>query len=201
LNSHVDTFHPRISVQPHSLTRSTLDAYLEALAQTGLKRSGVYHTFLEADNWERSLTRFEQAGVDCAYLAIGALFKLDKPESWDERRGFLQKAIDLAGHYDRRIYGISGPGPAVGLTWEEANDAFVSAVAPTAAYAQGHGVRLMIEPTLSMFSDIGFIHSQSDALEVADDAGLDVCVEVNVCWNERGLAETIKRSGEHIGLV
>jgi hypothetical protein len=116
LNSHVDTFHPRISVQPHWLTRSRLDAYLEALAQTGLTRSGVYHTFLGTDDCERSLERFERAGVDCAYLAVGALFKLDKPESWDGRRRFLQKAIDLAGHYDQRIYGIGGPGPGVGLT-------------------------------------------------------------------------------------
>jgi sugar phosphate isomerase/epimerase len=194
-------YHPRLCVHPVSMMRPSLGEYLAALAATGARRTGVFYPVLEAEGWKESLDRIDAAGVDSAYLAYRMMFELDKPQTWDDARDALRRAIDLAGRYDRRIYGLTGPGPAVGLAWEDAFDAFVRAVAPVADYARTQDVRLMIEPTLPQFSDIHFIHSQREALELAESAGLDVCFEVNVAWNERGLEDTIARSGSRLGLV
>ena len=181
--------------------RPTLGEYLDALAETGMTRSGIGRAYLDDEGWEESLARVEAAGVELTYLGFRVLFELDKPETWDDQRALLRKAIDAADRYDNRIYGVTGAGPAVGLTWGEACEAFVRAVAPAAEYARAQGVRLMIEPTLPLFSDIHFVHSLRETVDVAEAANLDVCFEVNACWNERGLDETIARAGTSIGLA
>ena len=49
--------------------------------------------------------------------------------------------------------------------------------------------------------DVGFVHSLRDVVDLARRLGTGVCMEVNACWAERGLADTIARSIDVIRLV
>jgi sugar phosphate isomerase/epimerase len=49
--------------------------------------------------------------------------------------------------------------------------------------------------------DVGFVHTLRDVVDLARRLGTGVCMEVNACWAERGLAETIAAGVDVIALV
>jgi sugar phosphate isomerase/epimerase len=49
--------------------------------------------------------------------------------------------------------------------------------------------------------DVGFVHSLRDVLDLATRLGTGVCMEVNACWAERALAETVRAGIDRIRLV
>jgi sugar phosphate isomerase/epimerase len=92
-------------------------------------------------------------------------------------------------------------GPAGPATWEEAADTFADTMAPAVDEALGADVRLVLEHTNSLRADVGFVHTLRDAVDLARRIGLGVCVEVNACWAERGLAATLREGADVIALV
>jgi sugar phosphate isomerase/epimerase len=92
-------------------------------------------------------------------------------------------------------------GPAGGLTWEDAADAFAAAIAPLTGQAEAAGVALALEHTNSLRADVGFVHTLRDAVDLARRVDLGVCLEVNACWGERSLADTIAEGVDRIRLV
>src|SRR5204862_8250756 len=57
------------------------------------------------------------------------------------------------------------------------------------------------EHTSSLGVDIGFVHTLRDMVDVARRLGAGVLMEVNACWAERGLDDTIASSVDDIRLV
>ena len=49
--------------------------------------------------------------------------------------------------------------------------------------------------------DVGFLHTLRDAIDFARRLGVGVCMEINACWAERGLADTIADGVDTIGIV
>ena len=49
--------------------------------------------------------------------------------------------------------------------------------------------------------DVGFVHTLRDAIDLARRLDTGVCMELNACWAERGLAETIRAGVDRIRLV
>ena len=92
-------------------------------------------------------------------------------------------------------------GPAGPVPWEEAADAFAETMAPLVEQATATGVDLVLEHTNSLRADVGFVHTLRDAVDLARRVGLGVCVEVNACWAERGLAATLEDGMDVIRLV
>jgi sugar phosphate isomerase/epimerase len=198
----VTDFHPRLFVNPCCLpSRTTLHDYFQALRDLGISRTGMARPRMLDEGWEASLDLLERTGVDVGYLSYNRAFALAEPETWADATTGLLAAIDAHQRFGSRIYCLTGPGPAIGLTWEEATDAFVRAVAPAAAHARAAGVSLMLEPTNSAFSDLHCLHSLRETLEIVEAADMDICVEVDPCWMERDLRNTILSAGPRIGLV
>ena len=48
---------------------------------------------------------------------------------------------------------------------------------------------------------MGFVHSLRDAIDLARALDIDVCMEINACWGERALADTIAAGVDRIRLV
>jgi hypothetical protein len=54
-----------------------------------------------------------------------------------------------------------------------------------------HRRRVLLEHTNPFRVDLSFVHTLRDALDLARRVDVGVCMEVNACWIERGLAESI----------
>jgi sugar phosphate isomerase/epimerase len=87
------------------------------------------------------------------------------------------------------------------MTVDDSIDKFCTVVGPLLHEAEDLGIRLAVEPSAPANHDIGCIHSLRDALSVADDTGLDVVVDLQTCWVERGIGRMFKRNVGRIALV
>ena len=83
------------------------------------------------------------------------------------------------------VIGTTGSGE--GREWEDAADAFCAAVRPAVRHADAAGLRLLIEPTNVFFADLSFVHCLRDTVDLAESAGIGVCVDVQHCCAERNL--------------
>jgi sugar phosphate isomerase/epimerase len=92
-------------------------------------------------------------------------------------------------------------GPAGSAPWEEAADAFAATMAPLVDQARGAGVDLALEHTNSLRADVGFVHTLRDAVDLARRVDIGVCMEVNACWGERGLGDTVRDGIDRLRLV
>jgi sugar phosphate isomerase/epimerase len=94
------------------------------------------------------------------------------------------------------MYGLVGPRPTA--RWDASADAYVNAAGELSGYAADRGLRLAIEPTSWLYSDLTFIHSFHDAVLVASRAGMGVCLDAFHVWTEAGLRDAISA---HVDLI
>src|SRR5690606_20043276 len=110
----------------------------------------------------------------------------------------LHRWIDaVAAHGGWSIY--ITPGRTTFAPWGEVLDVFAEAVAPSSAYARDKGVRLALEPSLR--SDVSFVNTVRDAIDVAERTGIGIVVDFGNCWMERDFREVVLRAAPHIALV
>jgi sugar phosphate isomerase/epimerase len=113
--------------------------------------------------------------------------------SWQTPRAQLSQLIDVAKQIDARsIYLLTGGHGS--LSWEQAAEAFCTAVAPCAVQAKAAGIALLIEPASVLHADLHIAHSLRDTLALAEMADLGVCIDFFACWTEAGLRDTIERA-------
>lgn len=126
--------------------------------------------------------------------------QLSERGAWEGARAQLDQVIravvELGGN---KIYMVTGG--RGGLTWEDAAQAFSEAVGPCVARAADAGVTLMIEPASTVFADIHIAHNLRDVVQLAEMAGIGVCLDVFTCWTEAGLKETIERAMPRCHLI
>jgi sugar phosphate isomerase/epimerase len=193
--------HPRLTVHDHVFARGeSLAAVLAGFSRAGVERVGLARRRLAGTGWASAGDALRAAGLELTHVAHGPLVALDDKSAWPDA---VARATDtLAGAAAmgvRCVYGVTGP--AMSLPWEEAAEAFITAVAPVAAKARAYGVPLLIEPANMLFAHKCFVHTLRDAVDLAAAAGLGVCIDVQHCWDERGLRETIRRGSGVVGLV
>ncbi|WP_431236846.1 sugar phosphate isomerase/epimerase family protein [Mycolicibacterium aichiense] len=106
-------------------------------------------------------------------------------------RGALSRVIDAAASVDARcIYLLTGGRGSLG--WEQAADAFTSAIEPCAREAEQAGISLAIENASALYADIHMAHSLRDCITLAELAGLDICIDLFHCWAEADLAGLLR---------
>lgn len=194
--------HPRLSVNPSSFPASMpWPDVLATVSSLGMPAIDAPRQRLAPFGWDAGLRLLADSGLAVTTFIHRTLFALDRPETWDASRAEIRETIDAAARFGAPVYGTTGPGPAVGLTWEAAADRFCEAVAPCVAYARERDVLLMVETTQPMFADYHFLHTLRDTVDLCERAGLGVCLDVHGTWNERGLRAGIDRAGPRLGLV
>jgi len=106
----------------------------------------------------------------------------------------LRRRIDDAARIGARVVYMltGGRGEA---SWDEAAERFCSAVAPCLEHADRAGVALAIENASGLYADLHIAHTLADTVELAEMAGLGVCVDLFHCWAEAHLDEESIFSG------
>jgi sugar phosphate isomerase/epimerase len=192
--------HPRISVSAISSFRWSLDEDLAFYAASGIDNVGVSVAKLERFGWNDGIRRLAAAGLRVTNVIGLGPFRLAEPAQWDAQRERVVRAVDatatLAGECLVLTTGPVGP-----LTWEEAADALEAALEPVLEHARARRVPLAVEHTNSLRADIGFVHTLRDAIDLARRLDIEVCMEINACWPERGLAATIADGVDRLRLV
>ncbi|MBM3678363.1 MAG: sugar phosphate isomerase/epimerase [Actinobacteria bacterium] len=194
--------HPRVCAHPVSFAPEVrLGEMLEIVSRQGIGWIGAHRQRLLDEGWEEGLDLLERSGVGVAYFVHREWFHLDRPDEWERDSAELCTVIDAAARFGAGLYGTTGPGPAIGLTWERAAEAFLAAVPAAAAYAREKGVSLMLETAQPLFADYHFLHTLRDTLDVVEEAGLRLCLDVHPTWYERDLEALIRRGAPLTDLV
>ena len=192
--------HPRLTVFDRVFAGATVDEVVAGLVPAGAPRVGIARARLERDGVDEGSAAIRAAGLDVTHLLHGPLFELERPETWEAVQADAARTLELASALGARcVYGLTGP--AYGLPWEAAAERFAVAAAPVAASARAAGVPFLLETANMLFAKLGFLHTLRDTVDVARESGLGVCLDVQHCWSERGLRETIHRGAGLVGLV
>jgi sugar phosphate isomerase/epimerase len=193
--------HERISVSEISSWNWDLDEDLAYYERAGIGAIGVAYRKLDASGDPvAAARRVRETGLRVTNLLVAGPFELDHPERWDEQRERAGLVMDAALALRPELV-VFTTGPAGGLPWERAADAFEEVMRGLLLEAERERLAVAIEHTNSLRTDVGFVHTLRDAIELAWRIGTGVCMEVNACWAERNLGGTIASGIDAIALV
>ena len=180
----------RVCVSAVSSYSWSLEQDLAFWAAAGVGRVELSVRKMEAAGMERALELVRRAGLRIDSIIEAGQFVLGDPTTWSAQRERLGRAVDLAAatgaHCVVLLFGAPGR-----LTWEDAAGALVEAFGPVPVLARDAGVVLALENTSALRVDLSFVHTLGDALDLARSLDVGVCMEVQSCWAERGLAATV----------
>lgn len=191
--------HPRVSVSAMCTPAWSLDEDLSFWRAAGITNVGISLRKLEAAGLGAGAERVRAAGLRVTNL-LGLGFPLADRSRWAEHQERLLAAVDAARTVGAECLVLT-TGRAAPLGWEEAADALAAALTPVLHACRHHGLPLALEHTNSLRVDVGFVHTLRDAVDVARALEVGVVVEINACWAERGLRNTIAAAVDRIALV
>jgi sugar phosphate isomerase/epimerase len=180
--------HPRLSVNSLSSLFQSLDADITMWRELGADHVGVITPKLAQTGWDTAKVMVVDAGLRVSNVS-------------SETDGeIVGQALEFAAAVGAGVVyicsGRAGPRP-----WEEAADAFCTDIAPHVARARELGVRLGVEPTNPLRSDVSFVFCVRDALALARAAGMDIVLDLYSCWYERDLDRLIRENVDMLALV
>ena len=192
--------HPRLTVNTIGLATTTLADDIAMLKRLGFAGMGLPVAKLQAAGWNKGIDSVRASGLQISTMLHPLWFTLHDRSAWESERAAIVQTLD-AGHQlsAATLYGTTGPrGP---LTWEEAAEAFVEAVAPVADYAESLGLPMLLEQTPPMFADYNFVFTLQDTVRLAEMAGVGLCLDLYHFWGESDLKATIQRAVPRTHLV
>ncbi len=196
-----NAMHPRLTVSQVSSWNWSLDEDLAFYHRAGIDRVSTHLRKLEATgDAELAARRVADAGLQVTSLLAASPFQLDDPASYLDASYALGHVLDLAKILGTRTVVVTS-GPAGRLSWERAADALEEALRGTLREAEREGLEVLLEFTNPLRTDISFVHTLRDAIELAWRLDTRVCMEMTACWYERNLAGTIASGVDAIGLV
>jgi sugar phosphate isomerase/epimerase len=190
--------HPRVSINTISSLTWSLAEDLAMLDRLGASWLGFPLLKIEADP-QAGVQAIREAGLGVSCVAAStAEASLLAP---DDALAVLRPAIDVARDLGSPLcYFTSGRTPER-MTTDDACAALVEALPPALAYAEEAGVRLAVENNSVTNRNIGFVHMLPDAIQLAREADIQICLELQNCWYERDLSRLFREHVEHIGIV
>ena len=195
--------HERICVHQMCFAGTGLSDYVRQCRTLGARRIGFISPALLAPGGLAE-ARAALAGGDFAVETVAHVFRAGHlsrdGNEWRDARDSLARLIDIAaGLGARSIYMLTGGHGALG--WAQAADCFSAAIAPCVAHARSAGVELAIENASALYADIHIAHSLTDAIALAEMAGVGICIEVFFCWAEANLPELFAHAMPRCQLV
>lgn len=188
--------HPRLSVSEMCTYPWPFGDELALWQELGVRRVGVITAKLDAYGRGEAVAALHERSMT-ATTVITRNFDLSAPGTWDSNRVEVNDAIDLAVVIGGCVYFT--PGRRDGRSFDELTTSLAEAVAPCVDHAAAKGVRLAIEPSLR--TDVSFVHTLRDGLDVAEAAGINIIADLGNCWMERDYEATVRRAGPRIACV
>jgi sugar phosphate isomerase/epimerase len=188
--------HPLLSLNAMSTLHWSFDQDLALWQDIGIRYAGLLISKL-SDNPADQFAALRSAGIQSSTVIVNS-FDLGHAHSWPQTQALHSAMIDqvavTGGH---SIYFTTGR--TTGAEWHEVLNLFAQAVAPTVEYGRSRGVQVAIEPTLR--TDVSFVHTIRDAIDVAESTGVRIVADVGNMWMERDLRTTLRRAAPHIALI
>jgi sugar phosphate isomerase/epimerase len=128
------------------------------------------------------------------------LATLDDASRWPEELEAARRTIRLAADLGADSVYITTGGRG-SIPWSRAADAFVPLAADLVGYASSAGVRLLLEPTLPVFSDLSIVHTLGDLVALADRSGVGVCLDLAGAGNDSSYETSMAAAVARTGLV
>jgi sugar phosphate isomerase/epimerase len=188
--------HPRLSISALSSFGWSFDQDLALWRELGARWAGLLVSKID-DDVPGKLGRLAAAGIRPSTVVCGG-FDLAAPAGWEQHRAQLRALVDGLAEVGGGTAYVT-PGRSTGAPWGEVLELLAEAVAPAVAHAETRGVRLAFEPSLR--TDVSFVNTLRDAVDVAERTGLGLIVDFGNCWMERDLAKVLQRAAPHIALV
>jgi sugar phosphate isomerase/epimerase len=192
--------HHRISVNNLCFPGSPLDTDIQRWRSLGARRIGIQSAKMQAEGWDAYVESLRDAGFEVETIVHLNSNRFDDDvqiESFEKQLSRTLAAAKALGA--RTVYTTSGARGA--LTWEETAQRFCSAIAPCAAEARRAGIQLLVEPAPVVYAEFYFTHTLRDAVQLAEQAGVGVVIDIFSCWTEAQLRESIERAIERCHLV
>jgi sugar phosphate isomerase/epimerase len=192
--------HPRISLSQLSTWTWTLDQDVTFYERTGITAIGACAVKLEAAGWMIGAHRLADAGLRVTnVLGVAPLGPSDH-ERWDDQRRHAWRALEATRMAGAECL-ILTTGPDPSGPWEQAARAYARSVEPILTEAARRGVPIALEHANRRAGDAAFPTTLHDAVGLARDLGVGVCVDVGACSSEAGLRETIGAGVDTFRLV
>jgi sugar phosphate isomerase/epimerase len=176
--------HPRISVNQLSSWNQSFDDDISMWRALDVDNVGLINLKLDTVGWSRTLVR--DAGLRVSNIAT-------QPEQ-------IRESLEFAGDTGVSVVYVT-TGAMDGRPWEDIAESFCEEVAPMVALARDLGVNYALEPTNPLRSDLSFIYTLRDAIDLARMAGMTVTLDFYSCWYERGFEELVRKNVDLIALV
>jgi sugar phosphate isomerase/epimerase len=192
--------HDRICVNNLCFPRTPLATDLERWRALGARRIGIQTAKMAAEGWDSCVDALRGSG-----LAVETIVHLNTVR-WDDDAEVarfereLSRTLAAGTVLDARTVYVT-TGARGSLTWEETAQKFCSAIAPCADLARRAGIELLVEPAPALFADLYFTHTLRDAVQLAEQAGVGVVIDVFATWTEARLRESIERAVKRCHLV
>jgi sugar phosphate isomerase/epimerase len=195
--------HPRLSINAVSSVMQPMSADVEMWHEIGTDHVALILPKITAVGWDAARDMVLASDLRVSTI-FGPTFKpVDADRSlgtFDADQQGTIDTIEFAASIDAAsVYVCTGA--ATGLDWDDAADLFCELVAPAVARGNELGVPLLLEPTNPLRADISFVFWQRDAMELARRAGTKVMLDLQSCWYERGLEETVRKNIDLVGLT
>ncbi|WP_238006471.1 sugar phosphate isomerase/epimerase family protein [Dactylosporangium sp. AC04546] len=172
-------------------------AGLEDLPGVGLT---VPEWVLANSGWERAITQLRDDARPVECLLRADWFRLDRPEAWPAQREALTRLVEAAAEIGAPyVYGTTGS--AGTLEFDQAVAALAEAVGPVLETARERGVELLIESTNSLRTDVNFVFTLRDQIDVCRSVGIGLCVDLVAVWPERGVSALLQSAARDVRIV
>jgi sugar phosphate isomerase/epimerase len=192
--------HPRVTVVASFDPGRPLVDDINFWESYGFSGAGLSLSRLSRHSWSTALAQLHASSTAIRQLCWPSAFHLGQPELWPEERANLRRAIDAASMLGCECLYVT-TGPAGHLTTDQAYEAFVEAMSPAVSDAARLHVPLAIEHNHPLARDSGVIQSLTDALDLAQEMDIGVCVELSNCWMDRNIHSILTRGVKRFLLV
>jgi sugar phosphate isomerase/epimerase len=191
--------HPAISINTLCLGEGSLAQHIAQVRALG---AGALSPTLEqvaACGTTTARRLLTDAGLRVATLTHRA-FGFATPAETESAQARLNETIDVAAAIEAQSITFTSGGRSA-LTWAQAEQRFVEAVAPCAARARAAGVALALEPTSHLYADVSIAHRLSDTVRSSRAAGVSVGIDLFACWFDSDIEDAIAAAAPLCALV
>jgi sugar phosphate isomerase/epimerase len=188
------TVHPRISLHQVAFVRDETPAFVEFCRKNSVPNMTLV-TLLMSGQDDLEIIKASAAVGGPKASTVNHPFATF-PNLQEDTGKAAQKLLEAIGvtasiGADAIYMQTGGRGK---LDWEHAGSRFMELLAPCKDVAREKGVGLMIENASHFNIDIHITHTLADTILLAEMAGIGVCIDLQPCWGEAGLAQLFRRA-------